>query len=47
MKRIADAAGVSVGLVQHHFGTKAGLRQACDDTVIDVLRNPEVEGHGR
>ena len=43
MKRIAEAAGVSVGLVQHHFGTKAALRQACDDTVIDVLRNQKLK----
>ena len=28
LRGIADAAGVSVGLVQHHFGTKDGLRQA-------------------
>lgn len=43
MKRIADAAGVSVGLVQHHFGTKAGLRQACDDVVVDVLRDRKLK----
>jgi AcrR family transcriptional regulator len=43
MKRIADAAGVSVGLVQHHFGTKAGLRQACDDAVVEVLRDRKLE----
>ncbi|MFD2352948.1 helix-turn-helix domain-containing protein [Nonomuraea ferruginea] len=30
MKAVADAAGVSVGLVQHHFGSKEGLREACD-----------------
>jgi AcrR family transcriptional regulator len=38
IKGIADAAGVSTGLVQHHFGSKEGLRQACDDAVIDVFR---------
>lgn len=38
MKCIADHAGVSVGLVQHHFGTKDNLRQACDDAVIEVFR---------
>jgi AcrR family transcriptional regulator len=37
MKSIADAAGVSVGLVQHHFGTKDGLRAACDERVLDML----------
>ena len=38
MRSIAEAAGVSVGLVQHHFGTKAGLRQACHDTVVALVR---------
>lgn len=38
MRGIAQAAGVSVGLVQHHFGTKDGLRLACDELVIDVFR---------
>jgi AcrR family transcriptional regulator len=38
MKSIAAAAGVSVGLVQHHFGTKEELRRACDDAVLGMLR---------
>ena len=38
IKGIADAAGVSTGLVQHHFGSKDGLRQACDEAVIEVFR---------
>ncbi|MFI6577346.1 TetR/AcrR family transcriptional regulator [Nocardiopsis sp. NPDC050513] len=38
MKGIADAAGVSTGLVQHHFGTKAGLRAACDEAVVGLFR---------
>lgn len=38
MKSIADAAGVSVGLVQHHFGTKDGLRASCDERVLDLIR---------
>src|SRR5699024_5323512 len=37
MRGIASAAGVSLGLVQHHFGTKAGLRLACDELVIEVF----------
>lgn len=37
IKAIADAAGVSTGLVQHHFGTKDGLRQACDEAAAEVL----------
>jgi AcrR family transcriptional regulator len=30
LRAVAESAGVSVGLVQHHFGTKAALRAACD-----------------
>ncbi|GAA2899861.1 TetR/AcrR family transcriptional regulator [Streptosporangium fragile] len=37
LQDIARDAGVSVGLVQHHFGTKDGLRDACDSYVMDVL----------
>jgi AcrR family transcriptional regulator len=37
IKGIADEAGVSPGLVQHHFGTKDNLRQACDNAVIEIL----------
>ncbi|TDD01715.1 TetR/AcrR family transcriptional regulator [Nonomuraea deserti] len=37
MKAVADAAGVSVGLVQHHFGSKDGLREACDQHVRDAI----------
>ncbi|WP_067469175.1 TetR/AcrR family transcriptional regulator [Actinomadura macra] len=36
---IAEAAGVSVGLVQHHFGSKDALRQACDAYALDVVRS--------
>lgn len=38
MRGIAAAAGVSLGLVQHHFGTKDGLRAACDERVLDLVR---------
>ncbi|GAB3758958.1 TetR/AcrR family transcriptional regulator [Microlunatus parietis] len=38
MKRVAAGAGVSIGLVQHHFGTKEALRQACDEAVIEAFR---------
>jgi TetR/AcrR family transcriptional regulator, regulator of cefoperazone and chloramphenicol sensitivity len=43
-KGIAEQAGVSPGLVQHHFGTKDNLRQACDDAVIEVLRRRTTRG---
>lgn len=38
IRGIAEAAGVSAGLVQHHFGTKEGLRRACDEAVLDLVR---------
>lgn len=34
---IAEAAGVSPGLVVHHFGDKNGLRKACDDYVVSIF----------
>jgi AcrR family transcriptional regulator len=37
LREVAEAAGVSIGLVQHHFGTKAGLVAAVDDHVIRVV----------
>ena len=37
LRGVAGAAGVSTGLVQHHFGSKAGLQQACDDHAIGTL----------
>jgi TetR/AcrR family transcriptional regulator, regulator of cefoperazone and chloramphenicol sensitivity len=38
IRDVARAAGVSPGLVQHHFGSKEGLREACDAHVTEVLR---------
>jgi AcrR family transcriptional regulator len=38
IREIARAAGVSPGLVQHHFGTKQRLRAACDAYVAAFLR---------
>lgn len=36
VREIAKRAGVSVGLINHHFGSKDGLRQACDAEVVRV-----------
>jgi AcrR family transcriptional regulator len=38
IRGIARTAGVSLGLVRHHFGSKDGLRQACDHHVFETLR---------
>jgi TetR/AcrR family transcriptional regulator, regulator of cefoperazone and chloramphenicol sensitivity len=37
IRDIARAAGVSPGLVRHHFGSKEELRKACDAYAIDAL----------
>ncbi len=38
LRAIADAAGVSAALVIHHFGSKDGLRKACDDYIAEEIR---------
>lgn len=38
IRTIAATAAVSPGLVMHHFGSKDGLRVACDEYVADVIR---------
>ena len=38
LRSIAEAAGVSAALVIHHFGSKEGLRKACDDHVAEEIR---------
>ncbi|GAA4065206.1 TetR/AcrR family transcriptional regulator [Actinomadura miaoliensis] len=43
IRGIAKAAGVSPGLVQHHFGSKEALRRACDEYVMKVIRETKQE----
>jgi AcrR family transcriptional regulator len=43
LRSIAEAAGVSAALVIHHFGSKDGLRKACDDYVADEIRSEKLE----
>jgi AcrR family transcriptional regulator len=38
IRGIAETAGVSPGLVRHHFGSKEGLRDACDAFLIKTIR---------
>ena len=40
---VAEAAGVSAALVIHHFGSKDGLRKACDDYVAEEIRSDKSE----
>jgi TetR/AcrR family transcriptional regulator, regulator of cefoperazone and chloramphenicol sensitivity len=42
IRDIATEAGVSPGLVRHHFGSKEGLREACDAYALErVMRIKE------
>lgn len=43
VRAIAAAAGVSPGLVLHHFGSKDGLRVACDAHVAAEIRRRKGE----
>ncbi|MDY6807489.1 MAG: TetR family transcriptional regulator [Actinomycetota bacterium] len=44
VRAIADAAGVSPGLVIHHFGSKADLRAECDAHVLRRTREANERG---
>ena len=37
IRAIAQTAGVSPGLLRHHYGSKDALRVACDDYVFEML----------
>jgi AcrR family transcriptional regulator len=43
LRAIADAAGVSAALVIHHFGSKDGLRNACDAYIAEEIRSSKSE----
>ncbi|UVO11162.1 TetR family transcriptional regulator [Mycobacterium sp. SVM_VP21] len=43
IRAIAEAAGVSAALVIHHFGSKDGLRRACDAFVAEEIRSGKSE----
>jgi AcrR family transcriptional regulator len=39
IRQIASSAGVSRGLVIHHFGSKDRLRVACDECIAGLIRD--------
>ena len=43
LRTIAESAGVSAALVIHHFGSKEGLRKACDDYIAEQIREAKSE----
>jgi len=44
MRAIAAAAGVSPGLITHHFGTKEALKAECDERVLDTYTTLNMAG---
>lgn len=43
LRTIATAAGVSPALVIHHFGSKEGLRKACEDYIAEEIYSSKSE----
>lgn len=43
LRAIAKDAGVSAALIVHHFGSKDGLRAACDEHVLGAIRDAKTE----
>lgn len=43
VRAIATEAGVSPGLVLHHFGSKDSLRAVCDEHVLEEIRRMKLE----
>src|SRR5699024_1836392 len=39
MRAISSRAGVTVGLITHHFGTKSGLIQAVEDDILAGIQH--------
>ena len=44
IRQVAERAGVSAALVIHYFGSKDGLRAACDRRVAELIRVGKEEG---
>jgi AcrR family transcriptional regulator len=45
IRGIATAAGVSSGLVRHHYGSKQALREACDEHLTKIIRRLDDQAH--
>ncbi len=43
-RAVAERAGVTPGLIRHHFGSMAGLLESCDDHVAAIIRDRKGEG---
>jgi len=42
-RAIAERAGVTSGLIRHHYGAKEGLLAACDEWIIELIRRLEAQ----
>ncbi|GAA3651441.1 TetR/AcrR family transcriptional regulator [Nonomuraea antimicrobica] len=47
IRGIAETAGVSLGLVRHHFGSKQALREACDEHLVRTMHRLHEEAATR
>lgn len=43
-RAVAQEARVTPGLIRHHFGSMAGLLQACDEFTAEAIRQEKTEG---
>lgn len=43
-RAVAQEAGVTPGLIRHHFRSMAGLLQACDEFTAETIREEKTEG---
>jgi len=44
VRTIADRAGVSAGLIRHHFGSKEALREECDQAILERYHDLKATG---
>jgi AcrR family transcriptional regulator len=42
-RAIAERAGVTSGLIRHHYGSKERLLAACDEWIIELIRQLEAQ----
>jgi AcrR family transcriptional regulator len=47
LRDIASQAGVSLGLIRHHFGSKQDLREACTNFTLNAVRSAEAQATRR
>jgi AcrR family transcriptional regulator len=47
MRAIAAAAGVTAGLLVHHYGTKDNIRDAVEELIVDHFRQEIAQAPGR